>query len=442
MNSEAQSKVAEAFKVATIEPGDQIRAAGTEAGIRRIEASRPKPEPMGADPDLVPELPEKCWRRGFREFREAHTETTEAADAFLWSGYLVVSGLVLGREAALDCGVEVYPNIYLTNVGPTAHARKTTGQAKARRLLQHVDEGVEVSAGVGSPEGLLQLLAENKTQPRPVLLDLNETATMLRKGAQDGSKGLLPFLTAAYDCPPTLRLPNRKEDLEAAEPFLSIIGSSTAEWLRNSLNVDDVRGGLAGRFVYVTGTDKPPIAWPPLPNLTALAEAERILIEVRDRHSSPKRYGMSPEAREVWEPWYVAERQRTYPGDLLGALAGRLHLHAWKLSLIHAAIEGTDEITAEQIGSGIAFADYQREVQRYALSDLGASKARRNEDKIKRAVSRFHKEGVNPKKWQVQRRIGGDMSAEDLNRSDRALTESGQMRVDEDERLILVGSVG
>ncbi len=259
MNPEAQSKVADAFKVATIEPGDKIRAVGIDAGIRRIEAARPKPEPKAADPDLVPELPEECWRKGFREFREAHTETTEAADAFLWSGYLVVSGLVLGREAALDCGVEVYPNIYLTNVGPTAHARKTTGQSKGRRLLRQADEGVEVSAGVGSPEGLLELLAAKDTQPRPVLLDLNETATMLRKGAQDGSKGLLPFLTAAYDCPPTIRLPNRSVDLEAVEPFLSIMGSSTAEWLRNSLNVDDVRGGLAGRFIEMD--PKPWTGW-------------------------------------------------------------------------------------------------------------------------------------------------------------------------------------
>src|SRR5439155_27132235 len=138
-----------------------------------------EPEPdcdREAEEDVgeIPELPEECWRFGFQQFRSAYSESTEAADAFLFGGFLVVAGLVLGRHASLESGLDVYPNIYLTNVGASGRSRKTTAQAYSRRLLLEVGPDIEVSDGIGVAEGLLDLLAgstgEGPVVPRRVLV--------------------------------------------------------------------------------------------------------------------------------------------------------------------------------------------------------------------------------------------------------------------------------
>ncbi len=340
----------------------------------------------------------------------------------------MVAGLLLGRQCSLANREDIFPNFYLANVGSTGTARKSTAQAKARRLLNQVAQDVEVSVGVSTPEGLIRLLSEGDSMglPNPVLLDLNETAILLKKGAQDSSRGLLPFLTALYDCPGTLRLPTRNDPLKAEEPFLSIMSGTTATWLKANLTETDVRGGLAGRFIYITGREKPPIPRTPPFDQSALSAAEMILAKARDAHSSPQAYELSPEAAALWDPWYIAERGREYTG-LLGALAGRLPLHAEKLAMVHAALEGTAQITAEQIQSGIAFAEFQREVHERELSDLGANLQKRLEDRILRALAKHKKEGSKPKRYQVRKDIGGNASTEQFNRALAALVKNGQV---------------
>ncbi len=338
------------------------------------------------DQQEIPELPAACWRYGFAEFREAYSQSTEASDGFLWGGYFVVAGLVLGRDARLRCGVEVFPNVYLTNVGESGRSRKSTAQAYARKLLARVHEGVEHSLGIGSPEGLLGLLAGRDGQPKRVLVDLGETVTLLRKGASEATRGLLPFVTALYDCPPSARLPTRKDPLDAPEPFLSILGSSTAEWLRGSLAVEDVHGGLGGRFVYMVGKEKAPIAFPPPPVLEALEATEQILRGARDRHSTLREYPLTPEALRFWENWYMTERSRKYETPILDCLAQRLHVTAWKVALVYAAIEDTPAVGVEQIEAACAFADYQRSAQAHVLGSLGDSEAAKLEERIKAAL--------------------------------------------------------
>ena len=398
--------------------------------LREELGDDPAPEPAGVleapepeaeeEPLEIPALPEECWRLGFREFRDAYHNSTEAADAFLFGGYLTVAGLVLGREAKLSCGVEVFPNVYLTAVGASGRSRKSTAQAYARKLLARVDEGVEHSLGIGSAEGLLALLAAKDGMPRRVLVDLGETATLLHKGAQDATRGLLPFVTGLYDCPPSARLPNRSADVRAPEPFLCILGSTTADWLRGSLALDDVRGGLAGRFLYIVGREKAPIAFPPPPRLDALEAAERVLLDARKRHATAREYPLDAEALELWRSWYTAERARAYPSPILECLAQRLHLHAWKLALVFAALEATAAVTVEQLGAACAFADYQREAQAHVFIGLGESERSKIEARIRAALAKHGPLAG----WEIQQKVR-HVDAETLARALRNLARIG-----------------
>ncbi len=380
---------------------------GTREAISRLYRDSEALELVEEEPAVVqetegqvPELPEECIRPGFADFCNAYTECTEGSDSFFFLGYFVVVGLALGRSARLEGALDIFPNIYGTNVGVSGRDRKSTAQRYAARLLAKVAPHVEHSRGVGSPEGLIGLLAGKDGAPRPALLEFGETASLLRKAAQDGSRGLPPLLADAFDCPPSLRLPNRKEDLAARDPFLSIYGSTTPEWYTGALTLEDARGGLPGRFIYVTGKPKLPIPFPPPPDLGALSSAEGLLVRAVERHRQPRAYGMSKEAKEIWAQWYREERARTYPNDLLGVIAQRLHLHAWKLALVFAALEGDMEINADQIRAACKFSDYQREVQAHVFAGFGDSETVKVDSRI---IAQLRKRDLAG--WELQQRV-------------------------------------
>jgi hypothetical protein len=181
-------------------------------------------------------------------------------------------------------------------------------------------------------------------------------------------------------------LPNRKKPLEVREPYLCVIGSTTTDWLRADLTIDDVRGGTAGRYYYFVGKPKAPIPLPPPPDALALTEAERILRAARDRSASPREYDLTPAAVEMFTAWYFAERAREYPTAILDTLAQRLHVFAWKAGLIFAVLEGTDTITGAQMAAALAFADYQRATQAAVFHGFGTSDAARCAERILAAL--------------------------------------------------------
>jgi hypothetical protein len=373
--------------------------------------------------DTPPILPEICWRPVFSDFRAAYSHCTEGSDAFLYGGLYVLAGLVLGRNARLAYGTPTWANAYVANVGATGRSRKSTAQGYARGLLPEIDDGIEHSPGIGSPEGLLGLLESGAGPPKRVLVDIGELATLLRKGAQDATRGLIPMLVDLFDCPQRARLPNRKNPIEVRNPFLSVLASTTPEWLRRDLQADDVRGGLAGRFLYMTGTEKPAIPLPPLPDQNALVHTKEQLIEARDRHADVRTYGFSPEAQEVFVGWYHEEHARSYESPILDAVAARLHLTAMKTALIHCALEDTGAVTADQIRAAIAFADYQRLAQAWVFSGYGDSRGLEVE---RRVVAALEKHGPLPG-WRIRQLVRHNTDAHVIAQVLRNLAAIGEI---------------
>jgi len=379
-----------------------------------------------ANPDKLPTLPADCWRHGFTAFRDAYSLTTEASDSFLWASYLVAAGMVLGRNARLKTAFRIYPNIYAVNVGESGGTRKSTAQAYARDVLEIAAPKVRVVQGVGSAEGFLTLLGVGGT-PQRLLIHLNELSTLLRKGGQDATRTLLPFITEIFDCPPKSELLVRNNPVVALEPFLGVHASTTREWLLNSLNVDDVRGGLAGRFIYISGHEKPPIPWPPLPDDDARDSSIRTLIAAKERHEiEPHIYDCDAHAHDYFSEWYITERARTYSNELRGCLAQRFHLHAWKVAIIFAALEGTPIITGDQMRAACAFADYQREVQTYVFENLEDEERPMRAGALERRILKYLKSADSTLTFaDLRRKLGGSTPSRDVMAVITALQQMG-----------------
>ncbi len=394
------------------------------------EASRP------ASPLETLDLPESCWRHGFREFRAAWSGSTEAPDAYLWAGFLTAAGLMLGRDAILPMGMDVYPNIWSVLVGKTGKPRKTTAQNMGARLVRVGDESVIHLPGIGSAEGLLDVFSHLETEidatgkvisqvrvgRRRVLLRLAELSSLLRKCRQEATANLGATLTTLYDCPEEMRLPNRQRPIKAEEPFLAVSAGTTAEWLQRDLHEDDVHGGLANRFMIIVGSIKGPLPLPPGPVVPSLDAAERILREARDRHTVVRRYDLGTGAREVFRTWYIEEHGREYASPVLGALSARLHTHVAKVALVFAAVEGTPQITEGQMQAAVEFGDYQRKAQAAVFTGFGDPAGLKIERRI---VDALRRKGPLPG-WGIQQAVR-HVAADELCRRIKALAGLGRI---------------
>jgi len=216
-----------------------------------------------------------------------------------------------------------------------------------------------------------------------------------------------------------------------------MIGSTTPDWLRADLTLDDVRGGLAGRVCYFVGTPKAPIPIPPRPDAKALSEAERILRAGRDRGGMVSERAPDPDAAALHSAWYVAERSRRYETAILDTLAQRLHVFAWKAALMFAVLEGTDTITGEQMDAALAFGDYQRATQAAVFHGFGESKAARCAERILAAL-RTHGPLAG---WELAQRVR-HVEPETLARAIQTLARSGRIEQRQEHRKRVYAALG
>jgi hypothetical protein len=239
---------------------------------------------------------------------------------------------------------------------------------------------------------------------------------MLVKARQDGSREIIPRLVQAYDCPRVLENRTRHLPVRAVEPYLCVFGSTTPAWLRQDFTMSDILGGFVNRFVFITGRRKPAIPEQPPEDFAALRRAHETLLAARDRHPGGHAFRLAKAAREVWDTWYRAEYDRDYTDPVLGTLSTRLHTNATKLAVIYATLEGTGEITEEQITAAIAFGNYQREVQARLFGGFGEGERGRLE---RRVTDTLRRHGPLPN-WKL-RQIIRNVTAEDLAKTLRNL---------------------
>ena len=174
--------------------------------------------------------------------------------------------------------------------------------------------------------------------------------------------------------------------------------------------------------MIIVGTVKGPLPIPPGPVVPSLDEAERILREARDRHSVVRRYDLGAEAQEVYRPWYIEEHGREYLSPVLGALSARLHTHIAKVALVFAAVEGTAQITGDQMQAAVEFGDYQRRAQAAVFTGYGDPAGLKVERRI---IEVLRRKGPLPG-WGIQQAVR-HVAADELCRRIRALASLGRI---------------
>ena len=131
-------------------PGDKQGIGSAERDLKDEAVDAAVESEM--DNDTLPDFPEIAWRGAFADYRQAMAGTTEASDVSHFATYWAGAAVTLGRSVFMFAGERIFPNVYLSIIGPTGD-KKTTAQ---RRILNCglLAPSLRVIRNLGSTEGL------------------------------------------------------------------------------------------------------------------------------------------------------------------------------------------------------------------------------------------------------------------------------------------------
>ena len=336
-------------------------------------------------------------------------------------------------------GVKLYPNLYLMLVAGTTFYRKSTAYKLAEQVARDAIPHMLMPTP-GSPERFQEALAGRmpsnfdkltkqqqarltKAQPFAAQRGLLKDEVAGLFGAinkRDYMTGMKDLLMELYDCPDYFDKDTQTGLNIVENAALSILGVTTPAGLGSAVSTTDWANGLLIRFALLTPeknyAERPaPKAYNPAPqNLiddlktlhdrlpgpeqaeTGLKVPSALKLNV-ECWSECQQYG--DELRRLCDPGRDTELD-----DRLKGVYGRMHVQAFKLASLFAALDWLDTsddaptVTEEHWIAGKAIAEHWRMSAHQLLEKLDHSgealKEKRHQDRLLKAVRQSGANGV------------------------------------------------
>jgi len=265
----------------------------------------------------------------------------------------------------------IYANGYLLIVGATGVGRKGTSLSDAKgpylagemEMIDYI--GKRVSSSIASGEGLVAQVAETG-QAAPdgrLMVILQEFSKLLSASGRDGST-LSAVVREAYDGG-ALSVPTRKDPLVAPNAHVSLIGHVTTEEFVAKAKSDDVENGLYNRMVYAMVKSNKILPNPGNVGDNARVELAEALLAARDwvldSVDTAREMVWSPEARVMWEEFYIQTRKDAVDesvSPLIRQALARSTNHVIKFAMRHAILDRTEVMGVKHMKSALALWDY------------------------------------------------------------------------------------
>ena len=285
---------------------------------------------------------------------------TEADPIALLSNFLVVAGVLFGRDAwAVADGTPHYPVEFVAMVGPSSSGRKGTATGRVLPLFDRVYDGFQknrVLTGLSTAEGLIKGVSlqdgVSAETVRPYLALLREFSSLLGVMKREGNT-LSAILREIWDTG-RLRVLTRKDPLDVDNVNISLLAHITPTELLNKLTETDRVNGFANRFLMlcVRRNKELPEGGKEV-DLGDIADGLRKAMDAARGKGALQR---NAEARELWAQEY--SRLTSYGDDLKGSLCSRGAAHVLRLSLLYALLDCADEVRVEHLQAALAFWEY------------------------------------------------------------------------------------
>lgn len=202
---------------------------------------------------------------------------------YLLTSLLAAISGTIGKNVYFNItnSMNIYLNIWAVIIGRSTIMRKTTAINLVCKDIQRIDNAMykDYRKDLDEYQRAINTANENKTKieiekpTREYLMFPNDsTVESLAENLSVSNRGLLThsefgafllqlnrgysadakqFLTNLYDVPPTYEISRTtKENTLLERPYLSILGASTIDWIKDNSNETDLRSGFLARFIF------------------------------------------------------------------------------------------------------------------------------------------------------------------------------------------------
>ena len=244
-------------------------------------------------------LPQSGWFERYMHY----TSGTEPPSPFHFFSAAVIVGAVLQRRIYYPRGSgDLFPNLSAILVAPPGIAKKTTAGNLAVSLFKRL--GGNILADKLTPEALVE--AFRALTSATGLIYAPEWAVMM--GKQQYLEGLVPMLTALFDCPEewsSATIVRGQTTLHKVA--LSHLGCTTLDWMQTSVTKDALSGGFMSRLLFVVQNETDRCFPRPVPLNTKLGK--RLVDELVALQRLGGAIAMSVDATAWFDKWYEDRRK-------------------------------------------------------------------------------------------------------------------------------------
>lgn len=251
-------------------------------------------------------------RSGWLHDYVAYTRLTEPPTVFHFFAGMVVIGSTIARRVCFPRGNgNIYPNINAVLVAPAGKCKKTTACNLAVNLFRRI--GGNVLADKVTPEALIESFKQQPTATG--LIYAPEWAVFL--GKQQYLEGLVPMLTALFDCPDIWSSATLlRGQTQLQNVAISHLAATTIDWMQSSITKDAFAGGFMSRLLFVVQKDSPrsfPLP-PPLDQAVQKKLVDGLLALQRVTGTA----SFSPQAEKWYIKWYNDRQQQQVEKQFAG----------------------------------------------------------------------------------------------------------------------------
>lgn len=240
-------------------------------------------------------VPKAGWLHDYIEY----TRQTEPPTVFHFFAGASVIGATLARNVALNKGSgDLYPNLNVVLIAPSGKCKKTTACNIAVNLYRRI--GGNVLADKITPEAIIDSFKSSATATG--LIYAPEWSVFL--GKQQYMEGLVPMLTALFDCPEVWSSATiMRQTTQLHKVALSHLAASTIDWVQTSISKDAFGGGFMSRLLFVVqhDTDRRFPMPPPLDAMLAKRLTDSLLAMQHTRGAVT----FMPDAYDWYVDWYM-----------------------------------------------------------------------------------------------------------------------------------------
>jgi uncharacterized protein DUF3987 len=387
---------------------------------------------------------------------EPYIETDTSA---LLINLIAMAGVMMGRQVYHEIGAKTHRAILNTvTVGETsqnkadcvAPTEAIANEIAARYSLNAEDGAVSFGAdpakltrmdGLATGEGLLyqvrdrryewrenrrthvpeRMMVDEGVEDKRLLVVEEEFARVFTVMGRDGAT-LSATIRRLYDSPEQASSKPKSAPITATGAHVALIGLITPDELHRKLSEVELTNGFINRFTWsvikrINSRPNPPrysemvgrhaeMLW------QALKRAEQVHEVVRDAEAQA-------EWDEIYEPLREGEEDKPRDG-ILRDICARAHVHILRVSMVFAALDGSNVITLEHQHAARAIWNYTERAATYLFTGYGTNP-------ITTVILTHLKKGRMTQK-QINGLFQRNLPATAIKRALDELTEQGQVR--------------